>query len=53
LLLSVWKSTQTPPQMLELLQHTPAVQVWPKPQAVPQLPQLELSVWKLTQLVPH
>src|SRR4051812_30270877 len=53
LLLLVWKSTHTPPQILELLQHAPPVQVWPKPQAWPQPPQLLLSLPSLTHEVPH
>jgi hypothetical protein len=34
-------------------QHTPDWQVFPAAQAVPQAPQLEVSLWRLTQAPPQ
>ena len=33
----------------QVMVQTPAVQTWPLPQVMPQVPQLALSVWRLAQ----
>jgi hypothetical protein len=56
--MSVVRSTHVPPQSVcpAGQPQTPAEQVWPAAQALPQAPQLSASLWKLaasTQPVPH